>query len=355
MKATPTETPTWRTGTLVAAILATVMLLGAPTTAQAQLNPKDSQAVSAVAEKSLTSVVHISTATNVRGSSPWGAPWGTRPQGLGSGVIVSRDGLILTNNHVIESADEIIVSLSDGQKFKAKVVGTDPKSDLAVLRLQDSPKNLKAMRFGDSSKLRLGEFVMAIGNPFGLSGSVTLGIVSAKGRANIGIVDYEDFIQTDAAINPGNSGGALVNMRGELVGINTAILSRSGGYQGIGFSIPTNMVKPIMDSLVKNGRVRRGWLGVVITDVTPDVSKRLGMKRTKGVMIRDVQPGSPAAKAGLKRGDVVLTITGAEVNTSSRLRNLVALAGADESVTFRIFREGAVSEVKVRLGELPDK
>src|SRR5690606_15521313 len=189
----------------------------------------------------------------------------------GSGVIVSADGTILTNNHVVADAKEIKVTTYDRREFDAKVIGTDPKSDLAVIQIQGAPAGLTPIQFGDSSKLRLGEIVLAIGNPFGVGQTVTMGIVSAKGRADLGIVDYEDFIQTDAAINPGNSGGALINMEGKLVGINTAILSRSGGYQGVGFAIPSNMAAPIMQSLQKTGKVVRGWLGVAIQEVDQEL------------------------------------------------------------------------------------
>ena len=325
--------------------------------AHAQAPGNDANLVSDVAEKSLPSVVHISTGTNVKQPYLSRGPWdgeNVRPQGLGSGVIISKDGLVLTNNHVIEKADRILVTLSNGRKHEARIVGRDPKSDVAVLRLQGDLKGIEPIKIGDSGRLRLGEFVLAIGNPFGLSGSVTMGIVSAKGRANVGIVDYEDFIQTDAAINPGNSGGALVNLRGELVGINTAILSRSGGYQGIGFAIPTNMVKPIMKDLIESGRVMRGWLGVSIEDVSPQVARSVGLKEARGVLIRAVQPGSPADKAGLKRGDVILAIKGKEVNSSSRLRNLVALTGADKATSFSVFSEGKTKEVKAMLGALPN-
>src|SRR5690606_26081824 len=192
-----------------------------------------------------------------------------RERGLGSGVIVSADGIVLTNNHVIDKADEISVTLNDGREFQAELVGTDEPSDVAVIRLKGDVKDLKPLPFGDSGALRLGDVVLAVGNPFGLGQTVTMGIVSAKGRSDTGIVDYADFIQTDAAINPGNSGGALVNMAGELIGINTAILSRSGGYQGVGFAIPSNMAKPISDSLLQHGKVTRGWLGISIQDVDP--------------------------------------------------------------------------------------
>ncbi|MCK5799145.1 MAG: PDZ domain-containing protein, partial [Deltaproteobacteria bacterium] len=206
---------------------------------------------------------------------------------------------------------------------------------------------------GDSSKLRLGEVVLAIGNPFGVGKTVTMGIVSAVGRANVGIVDYEDFIQTDAAINPGNSGGALVNMRGELVGINTAILSRSGGYQGIGFAVPTAMAKPIMESLIAKGRVIRGWLGVMIQTLDPALGKAMGLRVTRGVLITQVQPKSPAMAAGLRRGDVVIRIGGKAIRDVAHLRNAIAVAGAKRVVTISLMRDGASMEKTVTLGELP--
>ncbi len=243
-----------------------------------------SDAIASVSERAVGSVVNIST-TRTTKPAEFQSPLENDPffrhffefgpqerqphkeQSLGSGVIVESNGTILTNNHVVQGADEISVTLSDKRSYTAKVVGTDPKSDLAVVKLQNPPKDLRALPFGDSDALRVGEVVLAIGDPFGVGQTVTMGIVSAKGRANIGIVDYEDFIQTDAAINPGNSGGALINLHGELVGINTAILSRSGGYQGIGFAIPSSMVQSIMDSLIHEGKVVRGWLGVMIQDL----------------------------------------------------------------------------------------
>src|SRR5690606_10262065 len=206
----------------------------------------------------------------------------------------------------------------------AEVVGTDAKSDLAVLRLKGDVEGLRPLGFGNSAQLRLGDVVLAVGNPFGVGQTVTMGIVSAVGRADVGIVDYEDFIQTDAAINPGNSGGALVNMRGELVGINTAILSRTGGYQGIGFAIPSEMAQPIMRSLMDTGRVSRGFLGVGIQDLTPELAQAMGIPNTRGVVITDVRPDSAAAKAGLEQGDVVQSVDGTAVDSAGRLRNLIA-------------------------------
>ena len=234
------------------------------------------------------------------------APREFQQQGLGSGVIVTQDGYIITNNHVVEGADELNVSFPDKRTFKAKVIGTDPKTDVAVIKIDAS--NLPALPWGDASQLEVGEMVLAVGNPFGLSQTVTMGIISAIGRANVGIVDYEDFIQTDAAINPGNSGGALVNLKGELIGINTAIFSRSGGYMGIGFAIPSTMAKSVMQSLIKHGKVIRGWLGVSIQDVTPDLAKEFGATENTGALVGDVMEDSPASKANLERGDIITAL-----------------------------------------------
>jgi serine protease Do len=280
-------------------------------------------------------------------------PQQRRENSLGSGVIVSGDGVVLTNNHVVEHADDILVTLHDRREIEAKVVSADPKSDLAVLRLEGHPKDLHPLSFGDSSRLRLGDVVLAIGNPFGVGQTVTMGIVSAKGRANVGIVDYEDFIQTDAAINPGNSGGALINMAGALVGINTAILSRTGGYQGIGFAIPSNMARPIMESLLKHGKVVRGWLGVAIQNLSPQLAKAFDLEVHSGVLISDVTPGSPAAKAGLQRGDVVSRLDGEQIDTAAQLRNIVASTGPDKSIRLEIIRNDKRLVRTVKLGELP--
>ena len=226
-----------------------------------------------------------------------------REQGLGSGVVVSSDGYIVTNNHVVEQADEIKVQLPDKRSMKAKLIGTDPKTDVSVIKVDAT--GLPTLPWGDSSQLQVGELVLAVGNPFGLNQTVTMGIISAVGRANMGIVDYEDFIQTDAAINPGNSGGALVNLKGELIGINTAIFTRSGGYMGIGFSIPSNMVKSVMNSLIKHGKVVRGWIGVSIQEITPELAKEFGAAEAKGALVAEVMEQSPASKAKLERGDII--------------------------------------------------
>ncbi|MEW6543555.1 MAG: DegQ family serine endoprotease [Nitrospirota bacterium] len=274
-----------------------------------------------------------------------------REQGMGSGVIVSADGYIVTNNHVVDQADEITVLLPDKRSLKAKLVGTDPKTDVAVIKVEAA--DLPTLAWGDSTRLQVGELVLAVGNPFGLNQTVTMGIISAVGRANMGIVDYEDFIQTDAAINPGNSGGALVNLRGELIGINTAIFTRSGGYMGIGFAIPSNMVKNVMSSLVKHGKVVRGWIGVSIQEVSQDLAKEFGAPDTKGALVADVTEDSPAAKAGLERGDIITAYNGTAVNDPAHLRSLIAETAPGATVTLRVWREKSVRDVKITIGELP--
>lgn len=274
-----------------------------------------------------------------------------KQSGLGSGVIVDKDGYILTNNHVIKDADEIKVKLSDKREFKGKVIGTDIKTDLAVIKIDSN--HLPVLRLGDSDKLKVGETVIAVGNPFGLSQTVTSGIVSATGRANVGIADYEDFIQTDAPINPGNSGGALVNVRGELVGINTAIFSTSGGYQGIGFAIPSSMARVVMDNLIKKGKVVRGWLGVSIQPVTPELAKQFDMKDDKGALVGDVVEESPAEKAGIKNGDVIIEFDGKEVSDPAGLRNSVAGTPPGKKASIKLIRDGKVKSMEVTISELP--
>ncbi|RLB07016.1 MAG: transcriptional regulator, partial [Deltaproteobacteria bacterium] len=232
----------------------------------------------------------------------FGIPRERVQRSLGSGVIVTQDGYIITNYHVISQATQVKVSLADKREFEAKIVGTDPKTDVALLKID--AKDLPTIPMGDSDRARVGDIVLAIGNPFGIGETVTMGIISAKGRSNVGIVDYEDFIQTDAAINPGNSGGALVNIEGELIGINTAIVSRTGGYQGIGFAIPSSLAKTVMEGIIAHGRIIRGWLGVSVQEVTPQIASEFGLHRPMGALIVEVQPHSPAAKAGLRRGDI---------------------------------------------------
>jgi serine protease Do len=284
---------------------------------------------------------------------PFGGPHEYKSQALGSGVIVSKDGYILTNNHVVKDADEIKVLLYDKRELKGKIIGSDPKTDLAIIKIDSN--ELPVLKVGDSDKLKVGSLVVAVGNPYGLSHTVTMGIVSAVGRANVGIADYEDFIQTDAAINPGNSGGALVNTKGELIGINTAIFSTSGGYQGIGFAIPSNMAKNVMESLIKHGKVVRGWLGVTIQDLTPELSKHFDIKAEKGVLISDVVEDSPAEKAGIKRGDLIIKYDGREVKNTYNLRNMAASTAPGSSVEVVILRNGKEKTLTVKIGELPAK
>ncbi|EEF62733.1 DegQ family serine endoprotease [Pedosphaera parvula] len=270
--------------------------------------------------------------------------------GLGSGVIVNKDGYILTNNHVVEDADEIKVSLNDGREFTAKVIGRDPKTDIAVIKID--AKDLPPITIADSDKIEVGDISLAIGNPFGIGQSVTMGIISATGRGNVG-VDYEDFLQTDAAINPGNSGGALVDADGRLIGINTAILSRSGGYQGVGFAVPINLARNVMESLIKNGRVVRGFLGVSIQDLNPSLSKTFKLPDEKGALVGDVSPDSPALKAGIKSGDVILTFNNKPVSDSRHLKLQVAQTTPGSSVPVKVLREGKEQTLKVLLKELP--
>ncbi len=269
-------------------------------------------------------------------------------QALGSGVIVDADkGYVLTNNHVIANADEITVTLRDKRQFEAKVVGTDPDADLAVIRID--AEELRQLDMADSSTLQVGDFVVAIGNPFGLQQTVTSGIVSALGRTGLGIEGYENFIQTDASINPGNSGGALVDLDGKLVGINTAILGPSGGNVGIGFAIPSNMAKSIMAQLIEYGEVRRGQLGVMVQDVTPDLAKAFGIKQRDGAVIAQVVKGSAAEKAGLKVGDVVTAINGRAVTRSADLRNAVGMLRVGEKVRLDIIRNGKPHTIHSRI------
>jgi len=320
-----------------------------------------------VAERVVDSVVNISTSHIVETgpasfdpffSDPFSPGQGDagdrKAMSKGSGVIVTASGRVLTNAHVVKDADDITVTLHDGNDYEAKVIGVDPKADLAVLQLKGTPPGLKPLTFGDSSTLRLGEVVLAIGDPFGVGKSVTMGIVSAKGRGGMGIEEYEDFIQTDAAINPGNSGGALVNLKGELVGINTAIASKSGGYAGIGFAIPTNMARPIMEMLIKDGKVSRGYLGMSIGTVTPLIAKELKLGAQRGVVVGSLDPNGPGAKAGLAKLDVVVALNGVETRTDGALRNTIAMTKPGTMVELQVVhKDGSKGTIKAKLGELP--
>ena len=279
------------------------------------------------------------------------APRGFHGGGQGSGVIVSPDGYVLTNNHVIDGAREVTVTLPDKREFQGKIVGADPKTDLAVVKIDG--KNLPVVPWGDASKLQVGEYVLAVGNPFGLNSTVTLGIVSALGRGRMGITQYEDFIQTDAAINPGNSGGALVNTKGELVGINTAIFSQSGGYQGVGFAVPTSMGQPVYESLVKHGKVVRGYLGIGIQDLNQDLAKSFGVTNGKGALVTDVKEDSPADHAGLQQGDVIVSYQASSVEDAVALQRLVTKTIVGSKVPMKILRDGHEKDLNVTIAEQP--
>ena len=274
-----------------------------------------------------------------------------KQRGAGSGFIISKDGYILTNNHVVSDADKITVRLADEREFTAKVVGTDPQSDVALIKIDG--KNLPVLPLGNSDKLQVGEWVIAIGNPFELLQTVTVGVVSAKGRNHMGISEYENYIQTDAAINPGNSGGPLLNIHGEAIGINSAIFSRSGGYMGIGFAIPINMAKNIEQQLLQHGKVTRGWLGVMIQNVNKDLAKSFNLKSTHGVLISEVTAKSPAEKAGIKQGDVVVAIDGKPVDNVAELRNTIAMTSPGTRLVLTVIRDGEKYSIPVAIGEQP--
>ncbi|MCX8017177.1 MAG: Do family serine endopeptidase [Rhodocyclaceae bacterium] len=316
------------------------------------------------AQAALPAVVHIYTTQEVRRhpfiNDPvfrhfFGDRFGPdsqRQSGLGSGVIVSADGLVLTNNHVVESADAIEVALQDGRKTKARVVGADPESDLAVLRLADSRK-LVPITFAEPDSLRVGDVVLAIGNPFGVGQTVTSGIVSALGRSHLGINTFENFIQTDAAINPGNSGGALVDSNGRLVGINTAIYSQSGGNMGIGFAIPISLAKNVMEQIIRTGTVTRGWIGVEVQDMTPELAESFGAATDQGALIAGVMRGSPADKAGIRPGDVLLAVDGRPIKDAQVMLERIAALTPGQQAHFSLLREGRRIELPVAIGRRP--
>jgi len=271
-------------------------------------------------------------------------------QSRGSGVVIDASkGLVVTNHHVVDEADKIVVLLRDGRKFNAQVVGTDPETDIALLKIP--PQRLTDLPVADSDSLRVGDFVVAIGNPFGLGQTVTSGIVSALGRTGLGIEGYEDFIQTDASINPGNSGGALVDLRGQLVGINTAILAPSGGNVGISFAIPTNMMTQVVQQLTEFGEVRRGVLGIRIQDLTPELAKAFNLKDKKGAVISEIEPGSPAAEAGLQPGDIIITVNGQSIQNSAQLRTRIGLLRIGDSVKLSVLRQGRTLHLVAQLAD----
>jgi serine protease Do len=302
--------------------------------------------IPAVAAAVMPSVVSITTSS--RG-------YYGQQMGGGSGVILRRDGVVVTNNHVIEGANEAVAQLSDGREFPCRLVGRDSATDIAVLQMVGAPAaDLVPVTFGDSEGVRLGESVLAVGNPFGLSGTVTMGIVSALGRADVGIVDYEEFIQTDAAINPGNSGGALVNMRGELIGINTAILSRSGGSQGIGFAIPVHLLRPITESLIERGRVDRRWLGIYIAALNPHLAKRIAAPAgARGVVVRSLVRGGPADLGKLLPGDLIQRVEERIVDSPAKLRNAIAHRSSGDTVRVELLRQGEPLTLTLVLAPLP--
>jgi serine protease Do len=285
-----------------------------------------------------------------RSQRPRQAPSKRRSVGQGSGFIISPDGYILTNNHVVAKVDKVRVKTQDGREYTAKVVGADPPSDLAVIKIDKS--DLPFLDLGDSDRLEVGDWVLAVGNPFGLSHTLTAGIVSAKGRNGIGLNDYENFIQTDAAINPGNSGGPLVDLDGEVVGINTAIFSRSGGYIGIGFAIPVNMARQIRDQLIEHGEVTRGRLGAYIQDLTTDLAESFGLKDTQGILVSEVMEGSSAEKAELRRGDVIRRVDGEKVSGAAELRNRIALTPPGTEVVLTVLRDGKEKKLTAVVGKL---
>jgi serine protease DegQ len=320
----------------------------------------------AAAQKASAAVVSIATATNARANPRSSDPWfrfffGDQPpqqqSGLGSGVIVSPSGYILTNNHVVEGADEIEITLQDARKANAKVIGTDPETDLALLKI-DMP-NVPVIVLGNSDSLQVGDQVLAVGNPFGLGHTVSAGIVSALGRNQLGINTFENFIQTDAAINPGNSGGALVDVNGHLLGINTAIYSRSGGSMGIGFAIPVSTARMVMDGLVKDGQVTRGWIGVEPQELTQEMADtfnlKMGQDTLRGIMITGVLQGGPAAKAGIQPGDVITQVAGKPVATVPELLATVAALKPGVSVTFNVRRAAQALQLQVTPAPRPKR
>ncbi len=357
----------------------TATLLIPVSAADAQTNTAMSapqNSFSMLVKKAQPSVVYISTVKIIKGNTLFHHPFGERSnpddpfkdffdrffgnresrdfkqKGLGSGIIISADGYILTNNHVVEKSDEIRVTLANGKEFSAEIIGRDPKTDLALIRIETG-ETLQELPFGDSDKLEVGDWVIAIGNPYGLGNTVTAGIVSYKSR-NIGAGPYDDFIQTDAAINPGNSGGPLLNTSGEVIGINTAIFSQNGGSVGIGFAIPINMAKDLLPQL-KRGKIIRGWLGVIIQKVTPGLKDKLKLKNEKGALVANVAPDGPAEKAGIKRGDVILSFAGKEITEMKDLPYIVSSTPVDQKVIVKVFRKGKTKTFKIKIGELKEE
>ena len=334
-----------------------IALIEAPPAASGYVPPGS---LSGAARKASPAVVSINTSTaparDPRSNDPWFrfffGDMGNEPQtGLGSGVIVSPDGYILTNNHVVEGADEIDVTLSDSRRARARVVGTDPETDLAILKVELD--KLPVIVLGNSDELAVGDIVLAIGNPFGVGQTVTSGIVSALGRSQLGINTFENFIQTDAAINPGNSGGALVDVHGNLLGINTAIYSRSGGSMGIGFAIPVSTARQVLESIVKNGQVVRGWIGVEPNELTPELAQTFGIKTAQGVIVTGVLNNGPAANAGIRPGDVITQVDGQPIRTVSELLTRIAALAPGQPAPFVLQRRGQQVDTSVTPAQRP--
>jgi Do/DeqQ family serine protease len=326
----------------------------------ASLPPLTGYSLAPMLEKVLPAVVNISTQSTVRTrrspllDDPFFRHFFDLPemprqaQNLGSGVIVdAKAGYILTNHHVVEDADEITITLRDRRSFPAKLVGADPDTDLALLKIEAD--NLSALELADSDRLRVGDFAVAIGNPFGLGQTVTYGIISALGRSDLGIEGFENFIQTDASINPGNSGGALVTLEGQLIGINTAIIGPNGGNVGIGFAIPSNMAREVMNQLREHGEVRRGQLGVLVQDLTPELAQAFNLKDRQGAVVAQVMPGSPAEKAGVRTGDIVLAVNGRAVHSANALRNAIGMTRRGATVALDILRDGRALKINVKI------
>ena len=350
---------------LLLAITLSLSTITAQATLPTELEGTPMPSLAPMLEQSMPAVVNISTSMNVqvqqnplmndpvfrRFFNVPNQPQQQQKNSLGSGVIIDKDqGYVLTNNHVIDKADKITVTLRDGRQLNAKLLGTDPEADVAVIQI--AADNLTALKVANSNHLRVGDFVVAIGNPFGLGQTVTSGIISALGRSGLGIEGYEDFIQTDASINPGNSGGALVNLRGEFVGMNTAILAPNGGNVGIGFAIPSNMAIQLMESLVQHGEVRRGLLGVSTQDLTPELIKAFNLKGQYGAVVSRIDSGSPAEKAGIEPGDIILAVNGQEIrNGTSQIRTQIGLLQIGDSVNLDIMRGDERKTVTATIGK----
>jgi serine protease Do len=365
----------WTVICLVGGMTVATLLTDVPApsaqTAQTMSTPPGSFAQ--LVKEARDSVVNISTVKIIKREQFFRSPFGqddalndmferffgdripreSRQTSLGSGFIIDKEGYILTNNHVVEQTDEIKVKLANNKEYNAEIVGRDPKTELALIRIE-AEEDLKPLPMGDSEELEVGDWVLAIGNPFGLDHTLTVGVVSAKGRTAVGITDYEDFIQTDAAINPGNSGGPLINLKGEAIGINSAILSQSGGYMGIGFAIPINMAKDLVPQL-KKGKVIRGWLGVSIQGITPELKEKFNLDKAEGALVSEVNSGGPAEKAGIKQGDVIVSFDGKKIRDTSELPFVVASTPVGKTVTVEAIRSGKKKRFEVVIAKLEDE